>query len=222
MHWFIYTLKKFADFNGRARRTEYWMFSLFNLIFLSTAIMLDHLIGWTASNIGFGPLYGFYTIALLVPSIAVTIRRLHDTGRVGWLVLIGLIPLIGPLWFLYAMGKEGDQGINQFGPDPKESTSGDLVSEKYTDSALTFTILWIILTSLFYKVLPDISPEYFSQVWFLKISIVFNFVWSLLPILIAIAIRNKTMQAILFGIGAIYLVYGWIQLLIESSKPVLF
>ena len=222
MHWFIYSFKKYANFDGRARRTEYWMFSLFNLIFLSVAIMLDNLIGWTAPNIGFGPLYGIYTLAVTIPSIAVSVRRLHDSGNKGWMILTGLIPLLGQIWFLYLMLKDGDEGKNQFGVDPKDSTTGDLVSTEYTDTALTFTILWMILINLFYWLLPEWSPEYYSQMWFQKLTIVINFVWSLLPILIAIAIRNKTMQIILFGIGALYLIYGWVQLLVETADPVLF
>jgi hypothetical protein len=197
------------------------MFSLFNLIFLSVAIMLDNLIGWTAPNIGFGPLYGIYILVVAIPSIAVSVRRLHDTGSSGWLVLVGLVPVVGQVWFLVKMLQDGTQGENRFGRDPKESTTGDLVSTEYTDSALVFTILWIILANIFYRVLPAISPEYYSETWFLKTSIVLNFIWSLLPILIAIAIRNKTMQIILFGLGALYLVYGWLQLILDSTNPIL-
>lgn len=222
MHWFIYSLKKYADFSGRARRTEYWMYSLFNLIFLSIAIMLDHLMGWAAPNIGFGPLYGIYTLSITVPSIAVSVRRLHDSGKSGWMVLVGAIPLIGPFWFLYLMLRDSDIGENDFGPDPKSITTGDLVSQKYTDVALIFTILWMILINLFYRFLPELSPEYYNQAWYFKLNIIINFIWSLLPILIAIAIRNKTMQIILFGIGAIYLVYGWIQLIVNTTETTLF
>ena len=222
MHWFIYSLKKYGNFNGRARRTEYWMFSLFNLVLLSVAIMFDNLIGWTAPNIGFGPLYGIYMLAVTIPSISVSVRRLHDTGNRGWMVLISLIPIVGALWFLYLMVKDGDSGRNNYGPDPKEQTTGELVSVKYTDTALTFTILWMIVINLFYRILPEFSPEYYNEMWFYKISIIINFVWSLLPILIAIAIRNKTVQSILFFIGAMYLVYGWVQLIIHSGEPPLY
>lgn len=115
--WYLKCIKNhYADFEGRARRTEYWMFYLVNLII---AIVL----AFIARAIGFHVLNTLYSLAVLVPGIAVGVRRLHDTGRTGWWLLIALIPLIGWIWIIVLLAIEGDQGANQYGADPKETVA---------------------------------------------------------------------------------------------------
>ncbi|MFT3793207.1 DUF805 domain-containing protein [Flavobacterium sp.] len=119
MNWYLKVLKQFADFNGRARRKEYWMFVLFYCIFMVVATMID---GGLGINIGPSP-YGYitvaYLLAMIVPSIAVAVRRLHDVGKSGWFILVCLIPVIGSIWLLVLLAKEGDAVDNQYGPNPK-------------------------------------------------------------------------------------------------------
>lgn len=115
-------MKQYADFNGRARRKEYWMFVLFNIIFASVAIILDNLFGIAMKGIGYGPLYGLYLLAIIIPSIAVGVRRLHDIGKSGWMMLISFIPLIGVIWLLVLFVTDGNPGENEYGPNPKEVT----------------------------------------------------------------------------------------------------
>lgn len=122
MEWYLKVLRQYSDFNGRARRKEYWMFVLFNMIFAFIAIVLDNLMGLTIGEIGYGPLYGLYALIVLIPGLAVGVRRLHDTGKSGWMMLLVFIPLIGGIWLLVLMIMEGDQGDNQYGPNPKEIT----------------------------------------------------------------------------------------------------
>lgn len=116
MQWYLQALRKYADFSGRARRKEYWMFVLFNIIMSFVIVFLEIAIG------GFGALYGLYTLAVLLPSVAVVVRRLHDTGRSGWWLLIGIIPLIGTIVLFIFMVLEGDVDSNEFGVDPKLTT----------------------------------------------------------------------------------------------------
>ncbi|MFV0541479.1 MAG: DUF805 domain-containing protein [Aestuariibaculum sp.] len=118
MNWYLKVIKQYADFNGRARRQEYWMFVLFNIIFAVAAIILDMLIG-VATEGGFGIFYILYVLFALLPGLAVTVRRLHDTGKSGWMLLLGLIPLVGPIWLFVLYVTEGDKGSNEYGPDPK-------------------------------------------------------------------------------------------------------
>ncbi|WP_051254050.1 DUF805 domain-containing protein [Arenibacter latericius] len=120
MNWYLKVLKQFADFNGRARRKEYWMFVLFNMIFAMVAIVLDNVLGIAMKEIGYGPLYGLYALFIIIPSLAVGVRRLHDIGKSGWMILIGLIPLIGGIWLLVLFVTEGTSGTNEYGPNPKE------------------------------------------------------------------------------------------------------
>ncbi|HOO24863.1 MAG TPA: DUF805 domain-containing protein [Paludibacteraceae bacterium] len=122
MNWYLKVLKQYADFSGRARRKEYWMFVLFNMIFAIVAMILDNVLGIAMEGIGYGPLYGLYALAMLIPGLAVAVRRLHDVGKSGWMILIALIPLIGLIWLLVLMVTDSNAGENQYGQNPKEVT----------------------------------------------------------------------------------------------------
>ena len=113
MNWYLEVLKKYAVFTGRASRTEYWMFFLFNLIIAIVLGAIDAVIG-TGGILG-----AIYALAVLIPAIAVAVRRLHDTGRTGWWVLIALIPVIGAIVLLVFMVMDSQPGANTYGPNPK-------------------------------------------------------------------------------------------------------
>jgi uncharacterized membrane protein YhaH (DUF805 family) len=119
MDWYLAVLKKYAQFSGRARRKEYWYFTLFNVIFSVVLSFVDGLTGTWNPESGVGLLSGIYSLAVLIPAIAVGVRRLHDTGRSAWWLLILLIPLIGVIIFLVFMVLESQEGENQYGPSPK-------------------------------------------------------------------------------------------------------
>ena len=122
MNWYLQVLKKYAVFNGRARRTEYWMFVLFNFIIV---IALGFIEGFTgiAPGTDQSVLGGLYMLAVLLPGIAVGVRRLHDTGRSGWWLLIGFVPLIGAIVLLVFMVQDSHSGENQYGPNPKAAVA---------------------------------------------------------------------------------------------------
>jgi len=119
MNWYFEVLKKYARFNGRARRKEYWYFFLFNIIASIILAVVDVGTGSFNEEVGLGFLSGIYTLAVLIPGIAVLIRRLHDTNRSGWWFLIALIPIIGPIVLLVFTVQAGTSGENQYGSDPK-------------------------------------------------------------------------------------------------------
>ena len=119
MNWYLTVLKKYATFSGRARRKEYWMFFLFNVIFLIIAGILDNVFGIADPRIGYGAIYGIYSLAVFLPGLAGMVRRLHDVGKSGWMFFIALIPIIGAIWLFVLLVKNGDVGENKFGPDPK-------------------------------------------------------------------------------------------------------
>ncbi|MGH3767239.1 MAG: DUF805 domain-containing protein [Pseudonocardiaceae bacterium] len=112
MEWYLKVLRQYTDFVGRARRQEYWMFTLFNTL----AYLGLFVIGMVLHTGLLGLLYG---LAVLVPGLAVAVRRLHDTGRSGWWLLIGLIPLIGAIVLIVFLVTEGERQPNAYGPDPK-------------------------------------------------------------------------------------------------------
>lgn len=133
MEWMLRPLKRYAQFTGRARPKEYWMYILF-LILCSIGLsivesmlglgqsthwmMHDHWSAYTGVRHSGGPLIGLLALATFIPSLAVAVRRLHDTDRSGWWLLIGLIPLLGGLILLIFMISGGTRGPNRYGPDP--------------------------------------------------------------------------------------------------------
>lgn len=121
MSWYLEVWKKFAVFSGRARRKEYWMFLLLNMVVTGALFVVDVMMGLDNGAAGFGILSGIYSLAVFVPSLAVTIRRLHDSGRSGWMMLLGFIPIVGPFIVLYFMLADSQTGTNAYGPNPKAS-----------------------------------------------------------------------------------------------------
>ena len=121
IHFMTLPLRRYADFSGRSRRMEYWMFMLFNIIVSLIAAFIDKAMGTAAS---FGDVAGVFSslvaLAFFIPSIAVCIRRLHDQDKSGWWWWILLVPGLGIIVFVVFMFLEGTKGDNRFGPDPKE------------------------------------------------------------------------------------------------------
>jgi uncharacterized membrane protein YhaH (DUF805 family) len=119
MDWYIEVLKKYAVFTGRARRKEYWYYYLINTLIYIVLSLIDVLTGTFNADLSIGLLNGIYTLAVLIPSIAVTVRRLHDTNRSGWWLLIGVIPIIGGIVLIVFLASNSNPEENQYGPNPK-------------------------------------------------------------------------------------------------------
>ena len=120
MNWYIEVIKKYAVFSGRARRSEYWYFVLFHIIVSIVLAIIDVATGSFSPDTGYGLFSGIYTLAVIIPSLAVSVRRLHDTARTGWWILIVFVPLIGAIVLLVFMVLNGKPGQNQYGENPKE------------------------------------------------------------------------------------------------------
>jgi uncharacterized membrane protein YhaH (DUF805 family) len=123
--YYTSAVKKYAVFEGRASLKEYWMFMLFNAIFMWTAYILDNIMGTSfkigsVGDVGYGWIYSLYALAILLPSIGLLIRRLHDVGKSGWYWFIVLIPIAGAIWFIVLMVTDGNLGANKYGPNPKD------------------------------------------------------------------------------------------------------
>jgi len=131
MNWYLTALKKYAVFEGRSRRKEYWFFQLFNTLFLIALIVVDNMAGMTRAHAGIGHgglglLSGLYGLATFLPALGVMVRRLHDTGRSGWWALIAMVPFIGGIILLVFMFLDSQPGTNQYGPNPKAGFSGSM------------------------------------------------------------------------------------------------
>jgi uncharacterized membrane protein YhaH (DUF805 family) len=119
MNWFLEALKKYADFSGRARRSEYWYFVLFYLLIYIVLAIVDRVTGTVSSNSSVGLLTGLFSLGMLIPSLSVLVRRLHDTDHSGWWVFISLIPLIGAIVLLVFCVQDSQPEENRFGANPK-------------------------------------------------------------------------------------------------------
>ena len=113
MNWYFEVLKKYAVFDGRAHRTEFWLFFLFSFIISFFLGVIVGLVGslWFITTL--------YALAVLIPGLAVSVRRLHDTNRSGWWILTGLVPILGWIALLIFYVEDSRPGANQYGPNPK-------------------------------------------------------------------------------------------------------
>lgn len=123
MEWYIKVLKQYAEFNGRARRKEYWYFFLINLLISMAIGFVSGFIGGMSQDpsmaSGLMLLPMLYSLAVLIPGIAVSVRRLHDTNRSGWWLLISLVPIIGAVVLIVFLVQDSQPGSNSYGSNPK-------------------------------------------------------------------------------------------------------
>ena len=218
MEWYIKALRHYIDFNGRARRKEYWMFVLFNSIFAISAILLDNILGITfGRDIFYGPFYILYGLITFLPNLAVAVRRLHDIGKSGWMFLINLIPIVGPIWFLVLMITDSDSGGNEFGRNPKTSENSPSenkpvrplsrrLDETSRDNLVLLVVIWILISEVFWIVVPRIYDQLFSSSWYRPIRIIMNLIWGLVPVALAFSVKEKNKQLILFVLAGIYFI----------------
>ncbi|MFF4246064.1 DUF805 domain-containing protein [Streptomyces sp. NPDC001822] len=116
MSWYLAVLKNYAGFSGRARRKEYWMYTLFNIIALAVLLGISVAVDTTIP-------YLIYVVAVIIPSLAVLVRRLHDTGRSGWWILLGVVPFGGIVLLVFSC-LEGSNEVNEYGANPKLAPQG--------------------------------------------------------------------------------------------------
>lgn len=126
MNWYFAVLKKYAGFSGRARRKEYWMFILIHVITIIALAAIDRAV-FPGRGLTLIPPYDYpqmitsiYYVATLLPTLAVVVRRLHDTGRSGFWCFVALVPLVGAIVLVIFLVNNGVAGRNQYGADPKE------------------------------------------------------------------------------------------------------
>ncbi len=114
MNWYIYAIKNYFNFSGRARRKEYWMFSLISAIIAIVLSVIDAVIGITLFT-------SLYSLFVLIPNLSITFRRLHDINKSAWWLLISIIPIVGAIVLLVFSVQPGTVGVNNYGDDPKNT-----------------------------------------------------------------------------------------------------
>lgn len=119
MNWYVAVLKNYARFSGRARRKEFWMFALWSSVILLVLSAIEN------RTLDRELLSSVYTLITFIPTLAVTTRRLHDTGHSGWYVLLSVVPLVGLVILIVFTASDGDSGANRYGADPKAPYAQD-------------------------------------------------------------------------------------------------
>lgn len=202
MKWFIKAFRQYADFGGRASRQEFWMFVLFNLLLAMAwafvAGLLTGLFGGSfdqESRLMFMyKLIAIYYAVTTVPAMAVGVRRLHDTGRSGWWMLIGLVPLVGGIWLIVLMCSDDNPGDNRYG-SPPDGTTGNVPKYDLRQKAL----MWLTAFAVFsiYMCLLNLV-DVFSNRWYtgtdqlnMLLTLLGNFLVSVSFIIMGIAFLQK-------------------------------
>ena len=221
MNWYLKALNQYAVFNGRARRKEYWMFVLFNFIFALSTIVLDNLFGTAIRGLGYGPVYILYVLAVFIPGLAVSVRRLHDVGKSGWMILISLIPLLGSIWLLVLLATDSDPGENEYGPSPKGDQSNDVNDVPHessnADMIIFFVVIWMFISSTFWAIFPKLIETYYETLTFQILSGVSRFVWAFVPLGLAFAIKDKSKQVIVFVLSGLCILMALIEALMYGD-----
>lgn len=119
MNHYKNAFKKYADFRSRARRSEYWYFALFNALFILVLSLLDTVLGF-GNDDTLGIFAALYSLVVVIPSLAVCVRRLHDIGKSGWWIFVAIVPFVGALILFFFAIRDSQPGANQYGPNPKE------------------------------------------------------------------------------------------------------
>lgn len=203
MKWFIKAFRQYADFSGRASRQEFWMFVLFNLLFaMAWALVAGLLTGLLGDSfdhdsdrlIFMYKLIAIYYAVTTVPAMAVGVRRLHDTGRSGWWMLVSLIPFVGGIWLIVLMCLDGSAGDNRYG-SPPDGTTGNAPKYDLRQKAL----MWLTAFAVFsiYMCLLNLV-DVFSNRWYtgtdqlnMLLTLLGNFLVSVSFIIIGIAFLQK-------------------------------
>lgn len=202
MKWFIKAFRQYADFSGRASRQEFWMFVLFNLLFaMAWAFVAGLLTGLFGSSfdqesrlIFMYKLIAIYYAVTAVPAMAVGVRRLHDTGRSGWWMLVSLVPIAGGIWLILLMCLDGSAGDNRYGSPPDETT-GNVPKYDLRQKAL----MWLTAFAVFsiYMCLLNLV-DVFSNRWYtgtdqlnMLLTLLGNFLVSVSFIIMGIAFLQK-------------------------------
>jgi len=140
MEWFLKAFKQYAEFKGRARRKEYWMFWLFNYLFTLIIFIVE-----TSYSDNF-KITILFSLLMFLPSLAVTVRRLHDVDKSGWFVLINLIPLIGQIWLLLLLITDSTIGTNKYGENPK-GINVLIEKEKIEDNTFFYLVMSFLISA---------------------------------------------------------------------------
>ena len=195
------------------------MFVLFNVLFGIVALILDNLLDINIDRTPYGPLYALYILFAFLPGLAVAVRRLHDLGKSGWMVLVSLIPIAGSIWLIILFATEGDKGDNEYGPDSKETTESTpedaMVKDETSDTILLVVLIWMFVSHFYYSLFQFFDIDFYDSDVFRITSRLIRMIWAFIPLILAFNVKSPNKRIVVFILGGIYLLHGLFMMLKE-------
>jgi uncharacterized membrane protein YhaH (DUF805 family) len=213
MNTYLHVLKNYAVFTGRSDRREYWVFAVYNSAFAVIVLILDNILGIAMKQTGYGPLYIIYGLALIIPGLAVAIRRLHDVGKSGWMILIALIPIVGAIWLIVLLATKGDVEENQYGTKPEA-----LSAFPVADEIILANIIWGVLLALFYGLLPRLNHDFYHTMAFETAQKYIPLISGALVFSLAFIVKNTSKRILLIVISALVFIYDFYIVIMQYIK----
>ncbi|MBN1950759.1 MAG: DUF805 domain-containing protein [Bacteroidales bacterium] len=215
MRWYLLGFKNFLNFRGRAVRKEFWMFMLVNILLLIAALIIDNTYFPDLFKLPFAYCFPGYLAVILIPAFSVTIRRLHDVGNTGWILLLTLIPVIGVLWILSILVRDSNPKENIFGSNPKVVRGSRPEKEFPADTLILIFVGWMLLVRAYYAIMLKYFPDFFTSLTFAVSTKFIALIWAVIPLSLAFAIRERNIQLVVFFAGGIYLTYSLYSLVVQ-------
>ncbi|MCT4637822.1 MAG: DUF805 domain-containing protein [Bacteroidales bacterium] len=205
MKWYLKSVSRYVGFIGRASRLEYWMFVLYDIILWLISVVTDNSLNLTFGDLPFGYISVFYFLATLVPRVSVLVRRLHDSGRSGFMMFISLIPLVGWVWLLALTLADGNRCGNRYGDDPRQTQHDEFaISKSSGDSVIVFIVMWMFFTKVFWQFISPVISESYGVVLNTLVAII----WEFIPVALSFAIKDKPKQMLISIVAGCYFLFG--------------
>jgi len=171
-------------------------------------MVLDTILGFTFGGLPIGFIYLAYALIILIPGIAMVVRRLHDVGKKGIMLLLVFLPIVGAIWLLVLLLTDGDKGENQFGEAP-EYLYDDAERKLSLDRLLVLIVSWLLISGLSFRIIEGFNSNWYEDeglMQFWESFQLFNsLAWTFIPISLGFFVKNRSLQIAAFVIGAIYL-----------------
>lgn len=212
MKWYLHAIKNFDNFDGRASRTEYWMFGLFNLVFALIFYSVDLIFNIGFSKLGFGPFYSLYFVFSFLPGLAVAIRRLHDVGKTGGYLLLGLIPLIG-IYVIALLCEKSEEEENAFGEKPINSDISTFLNDDKTNTRIIIiALIWLFISRIFWIMVTTFIENFYQNQYFKQWNEIMSCIGMFFPLFLSLSVKNHKWKITLLVCSVIYMIYSFYQL----------
>ncbi|WP_196888620.1 DUF805 domain-containing protein [Aureivirga sp. CE67] len=233
MNYYLKAFQQYTDFDSRVSRKEFWIFAIISASVSYILMGIDIIFSFYSQDVGLGVLSGIYSILVFIPSLAITIRRLHDIGKSGWFILLVFIPLIGAIGLFILLLLKSESGRNQYGENPiklkknksEDEISNEIIQQKKHKTSIiialiiAFTIQQLFWVTVSFIVFPDDIDDIIFKI-FDSFNIIFNFIITVLFILLATTITNLKMRNIALIITAIAFLCAFIHFLNTVTRNI--